>query len=164
MGTRALTTIINEEKQEIAVIYSQWDGYPSGHGQDLYNFLKDIHLVNGLTMNEKRKVANGMECLAMQLIAHFKQSPGNYYLMPAGTRDCGEEYLYTIYNNNKNKLCMTIQMGSVTFFGLPGTKQKNMPVLFDGLVKDFCLESIEAAEESIERKQIRGDIQNESLL
>ena len=41
---------------------------------------------------------------------------------------------------------------------------KNMPVLFDGLVKDFCLESIEAAEESIERKQIRGDIQNESLL
>jgi len=28
MGTRALTTIINEEKQEIAVIYSQWDGYP----------------------------------------------------------------------------------------------------------------------------------------
>lgn len=32
-----------------------------------------------------------------------------------------------------------------------------MPVLFDGLVKDFCLESIEAAEESIERKQIRND-------
>ena len=40
MGTRSLTTFIdNNTKEEIVVMYRQYDGYPGGHGRDLLNFL-----------------------------------------------------------------------------------------------------------------------------
>ena len=41
MGTRSLT-VVKEEENELLVMYRQMDGYPSGHGQDLANFLKPI--------------------------------------------------------------------------------------------------------------------------
>ncbi len=60
MGTRSLTRIIprqeglsfNEghEKGELAHVnmYRQFDGYPSGHGLDLAEFLKDFKIINGI--------------------------------------------------------------------------------------------------------------------
>jgi len=100
MGTRSLTTFIdNFDNKEIVVMYRQMDGYPEVHGKELVNFLDDIQIVNGIGMNEKRKIANGVSCLAAQTVAHFKDDVGHIYLYPAGLRDCGEEYIYTIYND-----------------------------------------------------------------
>ena len=40
MGTRSLTTFDDEWKnEEIAVLYRQYDGYPQGHGKELFEFL-----------------------------------------------------------------------------------------------------------------------------
>ena len=40
MGTRSLTVFSDTwEDVEIAVFYSQFDGYPEGHGTDLLNLL-----------------------------------------------------------------------------------------------------------------------------
>lgn len=39
-----------------------------------------------------------MSCLAAQVVSHFKEGIGGIYLHPAGTRNCGEEYVYTIYS------------------------------------------------------------------
>lgn len=99
MGTRSLTHIREGNKlgKVLLTIYRQYDGYPDGHGLDLAEFLKDMNVVNGLTMDEKKKVANGMGCLAAQLVAHLKQGPGNIYIYPPKSTDCGEEYVYTIY-------------------------------------------------------------------
>ncbi len=93
MGTRSLT--IFQEKEEIAVLYRQFDGYPEGHGRELATFLTGYKITNG--MIDRPKTANGMDCLAAQIIAHFKTGPGEFYLMPAGTRRAGEEYRYTVY-------------------------------------------------------------------
>ena len=63
MGTRSLTHFIERHTEqpkdkrkkaivkdtEIVVMYRQYDGYPSGHGIDLSEFLSKGRLVNGIS-------------------------------------------------------------------------------------------------------------------
>lgn len=41
MGTRNLTMVINEVGETKVAQYGQWDGYPSGQGATILNFLKE---------------------------------------------------------------------------------------------------------------------------
>jgi len=100
MGTRSLTVVQDEQGKELVNIYRQFDGYPSGAGKDLADFLTPIKLINGISGGGRQKAgeyANGMGCLAAQLVAHFKTEIGNFYLLPPGERDADEEYLYTVH-------------------------------------------------------------------
>jgi hypothetical protein len=99
MGTRSLTVFVDEfDSKEIVVLYRQFDGYPDGHGRELAEFLKGIVLVNGIPMDSGDvRMANGMACLTAQVIAHFKTEVGGFYLHAAGTHDCWEEWIYTVY-------------------------------------------------------------------
>lgn len=137
MGTRSLTVVNDERDKEIVVMYRQYDGYPTGHGTDLKKFLLPLTIVNGLGLKEERKIANGMECLAAQIVAHFKTDPGGIYLFPSKTRDCGEEWIYTVYKTKDGQIGLKVQGGAVTFFGMPGTKQIHMPAVYNGPVADF---------------------------
>jgi hypothetical protein len=101
MGTRSLTVVVDkswDRTEEICVLYRQCDGYPTGHGQELKEFLAGMRIVNGINSTVRgTKFANGVPCLAAQLVAHFKTDrEGGFYLHPAGTRGCGSEYLYVI--------------------------------------------------------------------
>jgi hypothetical protein len=96
MGTRSLTVFTDEEGKEIGVMYRQLDGYPEGHGKELAEMLSGIRMVNGLPIRNPGKVANGMGCLAAQIVAHFKDGAGGIYLFPAGSRNCGEDYTYLV--------------------------------------------------------------------
>lgn len=103
MGTRALTVFVDDmDQKEIVVMYRQFDGYPKGHGKDLRAFLRGYKITNGISELGAKKHANGMSCLAGQVISRFKtEYPyGNIYLYPAGTRDVGEEYVYTVSCEN----------------------------------------------------------------
>ncbi|MBT4407346.1 MAG: hypothetical protein HOC79_05670 [Euryarchaeota archaeon] len=124
MGTLSLTVFTeHDSKTEIVVMYRQFDGYIEGHGDELAKFLQLFTMTNGISPTEK-KSANGMGCLSAQVISHFKQTiktydwdaervfnvktgamelpvidnnhSGGFYLYPAGSRDCGEEYIYYI--------------------------------------------------------------------
>ena len=99
MGTRSLTLVRSDNKvSDICInIYRQYDGYPKGHGFELAEFLKDFIIVNGIGLNDNHKIANGMDCLAAQIVAHFKTDAGNIYLYPTESRDVGEEYIYNVY-------------------------------------------------------------------
>jgi hypothetical protein len=108
MGTRSLTIINDEYNDEICVLYRQFDGYVEGHGKDLVNYLKDTVIVNGISCGNIRQDFNGMNCLAASLVAHFKTDTGGFYLYPAGTRDCGEEYIYTVYTNDKKSVSIDV--------------------------------------------------------
>lgn len=153
MGTRSLTVFLDSwtdpktqkvKTKEICVMYRQMDGHPDSHGQLLADFLKSGKLVNGLS-GDKGRVFNGMGCLTAQVIEHFKSEsgPGGIYVEAAGTRDAGEEYIYTVYPMSEadfgkaGKLGLKVQAGCMTFFGAPGTKQKNMPLLYDGPVDEY---------------------------
>lgn len=99
MGTRSLTVFVNkwdDDEEEICVMYRQFDGYPEGHGKELCELLSKGKMVNGISMGDNSFVFNGMGCLAAQVVAHFKEDAGGFYLHAAGTRDCGEEYIYTV--------------------------------------------------------------------
>lgn len=140
--------ILDEQSKEICVLYRQYDGYPTGHGAELKDFLDGFTIVNGYGSSDPPKTANGMSCLAAQIIGYFKSGIGGFYLYPANTRDCGEEYVYTVYLNRSDKdksstLCLKIQAGAYTLFGLPGTKQHNMPVIYDGPVDEFDPEIVQ---------------------
>ena len=139
MGTRSLTTFKEDHNnEEIVVLYRQFDGYPEGHGIDLFRFLNKMNMVNGIAGGEKRKISNGMSCLAAQMIAYFKDEPGGFYLYRADTRDVGEEYVYTIYVNhndddNKNKIMVKVEKTSYD----EDFKNRFMEEIFDGQVDNY---------------------------
>jgi hypothetical protein len=97
MGTRSLT-FVYDGNNAIINMYRQFDGYPTGHGQELADFLDGFEIVNGYG-KVKPKIANGMGCLAAQMIAHFKQSVGGFYIHPVTDTDCWQDYEYHVYEN-----------------------------------------------------------------
>ncbi len=100
MGTRCLT-FVYDGGTPVINMYRQFDGYPEGHGTELGEFLTSIEAVtNGISIGENRKTANGMGCLAAQLIAHFKQSVGGFYIHPVTDTDCWQDYEYHVYEEN----------------------------------------------------------------
>ena len=128
MGTRALINVFDEDNTGLVTIYRQMDGYPSGLGLEIGEFLKDRVIVNGIGMADDRIISNGMGCLSASLIAHLKHGVGSIYIYPVGTTDCWEEYTYNIRCNEDKELILEI----VESYGDSGT-------IFRGDVKTFIL-------------------------
>lgn len=98
MGTRCLTFVYNYNKP-LVNLYRQYDGYPSGHGLELARFLLPIKLINGIGANDTENVANGMGCLASQIVAHFKTEVGEFYLYPTDETHPWQDYEYHVYED-----------------------------------------------------------------
>lgn len=125
MGTRSLTYIY-DGRSKVLCMYRQYDGYPTGHGAKLAAFLKPYTIVNGLGSRDSAKVANGMGCLAAQMVAEFKTGAGNIYLMPTSRKlDAWQEYEYHIRNK------------SVTVFDLYGEGDTPKREIFKGSWIEF---------------------------
>lgn len=130
VGTRALVHIKNGglRNKTIVTLYRQMDGYESGLGQEIVDTLNagDCRLVNGYRSTDMvPAVFNGMQCLAAYLVGRLKVFPygedtknaiGSVYLMPANTKDVGEEYVYTIYTSNDVNVCIKVTNGRRTLF------------------------------------------------
>lgn len=110
MGTRSLTIVYeSDSKKPNVIMYRQMDGYPSGHGLELAEFLKPIKMVNGIGL-DSRQVANGGGCLAAQIVAYFKKGPGGIYLQ-ACLGDRGEEYEYIVRADETKGIEVTCRGG-----------------------------------------------------
>lgn len=116
MGTRALIHI-KKGSETLTTIYRQFDGYPSGMGADLQDLIGDLEIVNGY---QGGRQANGMGCLAAQIVAGMKDGVGNVYIYPAGASDCGEEYVYTLSDQQGavHVRCEDVYEESVIYEGL----------------------------------------------
>ena len=100
MGTRSLTHIHAEGRTSpvLVTLYCQYDGYVEGVGAQLKEFLSLVTLRNGYSPGDKEGThANGMGCLAAQLIKHVKEGIGTWYVHEPNANDCGEEYTYNIF-------------------------------------------------------------------
>jgi len=149
MGTRSLTFVYDTYKAKngravhrpIINLYRQYDGYPEGHGAELVEFLKQFKLVNGLGGETKARTANGMGCLAAQLVSNFKgNEAGQFYLYPTDAKDCGQDYEYHIYANGPTFRIKVVNKGC-NMFGL--TQSDTNEVIFDGILakaEDLCKE------------------------
>ena len=131
MGTRSLTFVYEkygDKQMPIINMYRQFDGYPSGHGAELAEFLNGFRIVNGYS-GDPVKTANGMSCLSAQLVANFKKNIGQFYLHLTDARDCGQEYEYHITRSENGSLNVSI---------FDTYREEN---IFDGSVAelvDFC--------------------------
>lgn len=99
MGTTALLRVYDEDEQVILALERNADGYD--FGSDIHSFIKQIKLVNGL--GRKDNVANGMGCLAAQLVSHFKviypgesTSAGLYYIAAPSVDPANYDYAYDL--------------------------------------------------------------------
>ena len=104
MATRAIIRIAEREEgvtfsehQEDyhTQLYHHFDGYPEGLGVTLANYLNDINLVNGTSGNSHQ--ANGLGCLAAQLVCELKDGPGNVYIDKAGAKRSWIDYIYYVW-------------------------------------------------------------------
>lgn len=124
MGTRSITTIVDNGRK-IVTMYRQFDGYPSGHGEELFDFLAPMKLCNGIgTQQSTGKWANGAGCLAAQMIAHFKTGIGGIYLETPRLKLAGEDFGYEVHVDEHNDIKVkvndrrnTLFYGSVPDFG-----------------------------------------------
>ena len=138
MGTRSLTFVYEKYGQiqkPVCNMYRQFDGYPTGHGAELAEFLTSGRLVNGLIHTEtpEEMVYNGMGCLAASMVAHFKQTPGSFYIYSTEERDCGQDYEYHIFN--KDGLYVEVYNCGCNYFGVSGSDKHEM--IFGGYLKEF---------------------------
>tara|TARA_B100000963_G_scaffold360444_1_gene391344 strand:- start:4812 stop:5270 length:459 start_codon:yes stop_codon:yes gene_type:complete len=152
MGTRSLTTFIEtykndsgkKKKNEIVTMYRQYDGYPTGHGLDLAEFLSQGKLVNGIGFLDDTIVFNGMGCLSAQVIAEFKNGAGGIYLQ-RNNKNSGEEYRYEVIGDFDTKE-LTIKILEVGY--MKGDRYINRTrTLFEGTPQkmlEFCSEKQEA--------------------
>lgn len=100
MGTRSLTFFYQyKEKTPFCCFYRQMDGYPTGHGKELADIITPLQLVNGYSFGEAGKTqANGVGCLAAQVVAALKEGVGSIYMhKPDLEQDAGQEYEYHIH-------------------------------------------------------------------
>ena len=106
MATRALINFVDREDKvsfsehpgvdKIHIqIYNHYDGYPSGLGVTLADYLQDFTVVNGLQSGQG-KVANGIGCLAAQTVQYLKEGPGNVYLHKPSEKNW-EDYEYFVW-------------------------------------------------------------------
>jgi len=122
MGTRCLTFVYEEDDiKPFVCLYRQHDGYKAGHGKDLAKFLAPMGVVNGFGNGEVAgTAANGMGCLAAQLVAHFKgpHGIGGFYLQaPDLGQDSGQEFEYHIFPDSKIKVIENGDPDTVIFNG-----------------------------------------------
>jgi hypothetical protein len=132
MGTRTLVHI-KDGKKTIATIYRQYDGYPTGMGNDIKEALNlgNVTILNGFGGQTVPSHFNGMGCLTAYLIGELKNKKiGNVYIFPANSKDVGEEFTYTLSESG----------GEVK---LKVTESYNNKTIFNGLLKDFDGETVE---------------------
>ena len=134
MGTRCLTFVYDESNKPIINMYRQFDGYPTGHGAELAEFLNSGRMVNGLRLGADEKFFNGMGCLAAQLVAHFKQESGGFYMYSVDQKDCGQDFEYHIMYDD-GTLKIKVYNCGVNFFGL--TQDDTYEPIFEGSLTEF---------------------------
>lgn len=96
MGTRSRTHLVDEKGTRVMSLYRQFDGYPSGHGKELAEFLAPFVIVNGYRPSDTRIIANGAGCLGAQMISFFKKGVGGFYLTPPNVELGWEDYEYEV--------------------------------------------------------------------
>ena len=102
---------------DLARIYRQSDGYPTGHGKELKEILGSMKIVNGFQSEmEMGEYANGLGCMAAQLVARLKTRIGSIYLVHA---DEEEYWHYILEDDIGGQIILTVYADGKPVFGGP---------------------------------------------
>lgn len=106
MGTSALI-LVKDEEETLVSIYVQCDGYVEGVGHKLAKHIGHHTIINGIGGEDSSDAANGMGCLAAQIVAGLKDGIGHIYLQHLDHAN----YTYTITENEEHRLNVAILEG-----------------------------------------------------
>jgi len=118
MSTRALINIVDRQEgrsfsktlPSTAIhtqLYKHYDGYPEGLGVTLANYLNGYDISNGIINGVQGPIANGIGCLAAQLVSYMKDGPGDVYLRKPSNIDM-EDYVYYIWIKENEEIMISI--------------------------------------------------------
>lgn len=99
MGTRHKQTVINQEGEVKIAQYGQWDGYPSGQGKDILNYLKTGDLDKFKENLKSVKVATDKQLQEIDKVKDWSQE------YPYLSRDCGSKIYRLIENGEVPFVC-----------------------------------------------------------
>ena len=114
MGTRNLTVVKSKGKTKVAQ-YGQWDGYPTGQGQDIADFLKTVDLakfkkqVQALGVYTAKEIEQAYIDAGAEKGAEFVSidiSDKVYRAHPAMCRDHGASILNLIHDGTVTKVVL----------------------------------------------------------
>jgi len=152
MSTRSLTIVRNPEGNTLLTLYKQSDGYPRHYGYYLAKLLAQVRMTHGLIQDRNLgHSANGLGCLAAQIVAKLKDAAGEVYLVP----EWDETNMYTrfVYIITTQEDHLTVKALEHTVGG--NTDRKN---IFEGTVKDFkvfCKKASDRDRARLRRQQKR---------
>jgi hypothetical protein len=117
MGTRNLTMVIHKEETKIAQ-YGQWDGYPSGNGIKILNFLrskarieklrKKLERVRFSTDEDQKKVDKFMKSIGSNDGWLTMDQADKYHrAYPYLSRDIGASILELVANSKDKEIVLT---------------------------------------------------------
>jgi hypothetical protein len=99
MTIPSYTIFYDERGRSFANMYREHDGQPKIHGRELASFFNSFDaVVDGYRPGDRRKLADGMGCVAAQLISHVKKGVGGYYLQHLDDVN-NQAYVYHIFRN-----------------------------------------------------------------
>lgn len=113
---------------ELCDIYVHFDGYPEYLGVRLGEICKGKIVKNGYSSSSTENIANGMSCLAAQIIALLKLDdagvvqPGNVSLQNSKSRAGDTEWRYQVYldDNRQVKIkVISLNLNRLIFEGTP---------------------------------------------
>lgn len=93
MSTRA-TILFKRDGESLVKLYHHWDGYISGLGHHIAEWLCQKRIGNGIGLDCDENFANGVGCLVAQFIRDFKDGVGNLYVESLDVSN--EDYNYVI--------------------------------------------------------------------
>lgn len=119
MGTRNLTMVINKEGEKKVAQYGQWDGYPSGVGVGILEFIKNKDLFNKMLTNLPKTRFLDAEGKDKEFIESYNRNAPEWSNDPDNrteeqkrwfetycTRDLSEEVLTNIANSNDEEILL----------------------------------------------------------
>ena len=118
MSTRALVNIVQRQEgrsfsetlKPSAIhtqLYKHYDGYPERLGVTLASYLDGYEIHSGMSNKHQGPLANGIGCLAAQLVSYLKNEPGNVYLQPPRNINV-EDYVYYVWVKEDARIMISI--------------------------------------------------------
>ena len=137
MSTKSLTMLQDKNDQLHLVMYGARHGQPSIFGLDLKDFLVDYKVQDGIqpydpiVQTMTKYYADGVACLAAQIVAHFKRRIGDFYIYNS-TLDVPKEPDYWYYVTVKSEDLITLEL-----FQKIESQYAKRRLLFGGPIKNF---------------------------
>ena len=138
MGTRSKTSFIKKvggKQIHLVSVYQQYDGYISGVGHEIADYILNKELVNGIPLSHNESnIANGFDCLVAQFIRDFKKDVGGLYIT---TEDNIQEYNYDIIFDNDLYFSDTHVDYEINNYIKVKVTDWNKQIIFEGTLKEL---------------------------